>query len=237
MIKQTCLVTASVTLLSACSLFHSSFGSKPIVDESRDLTIQDPHWRRFYELEQEIAQLKSRLNATSAETSKTSIQSNQEPSTAQSTGDSDAFLTNLRVQTEKAVAAIDSAIESLETASTEPEQDAPSAAIAGSLRRGEQGKVLQQVTHTQPRQPAYNFSVVYVYAEPQPWDDMWQRLEDANEQDKWRGFNPNKLSYFIYVGAYLRQSDAENRQRSLLTAVGQGPELRANHHDGMLAAK
>lgn len=237
MFKQTCLVTASVTLLSACSLFHSGFGSKPIVDAPRDLTIQDPHWRRFYELEQEIAQLKSRLNAKSAQVSKTSIQSNQESSTTSLNGDSDAFLMALRAQTSKAVAAIDSAIESLEKDPVDDGQTQPPANIVGSLKRGQQGKVLQQVDHTQTRQSTYNFSVVYVYREPQPWNDMWQRLEDSQEQDKWRGFNPDKLSYFIYVGAYLRQEDAEKRQHALLASVGEGPELRANHRSGMLAAK
>ena len=158
MIKKTCLITASITLLSACSLFHNGLGNKPIVDESHDLAIQDPHWRRFYELEQEIAQLKSRLNAKSAETPKSKFHSHQEPSTAQSTGDTSDFLAKLRAQTEKAVAAIDNAIESLETVSTEPEQEAPAAAIAGTLRRGEQGKVLQQVSHTQARKPAYRTS-------------------------------------------------------------------------------
>ena len=102
------------------------------------------------------------------------------------------------------------------------------AAVAGSLQRNQAGKVVQQTNRSQSRQQRYNYSLVYTYAQPQPWNAMWERLEALEETDKWRGSNPAKPSYFIYVGAYLRQQDARKRHDQLAALVGEGPELRPN---------
>ena len=240
MLKQTCLITASVTVLSACSLF-SGFGSKPATQQPRDLTVQDPYWKRFYELEKEIAHLRLKLDDRSSSNVDSSIQSNRVSSTSSTNVDAGAFLDQIQRQTNQAIAVIDEAISALDSKPTAPSPSpykptSPVIAIAGSLQRDQEGEVVQQLTHTQSRQPKYNYSVVYVYQEPRPWDEMWNKLEQANEQDKWRGSNPSKPSYFIYVGAYLKQSDAEIRQDSLLSLLGEGPELRMNHNATALAA-
>lgn len=102
----------------------------------------------------------------------------------------------------------------------------PSNQVNGILERDGQGGVVKSTTYMPAAERQYNFSVVYSYPEETPWNAMWHTLEEANEQDKWRGVNRNKPAYFIYVGAYVSERDATNRQQNLLTLTGQAPDLR-----------
>lgn len=251
MLKRTILVVGSVGLLSACSLL-GSFGYEPAEPADRNVAKQDPYWQRFYELEQEIAQLRLQLDKKSPEAASSeptdkliATAANEQNSASRA----DAFLERLRASTDTAIASIDRALASIQKTAKptlasdhevvdEPNYSEPQVEndiVAGSLQRGSEGEVVSQVTYSQPRQAAYNYSVVYVYPEPQPWDEMWAKLEQAQELDKWRGSNPDKPSYFIYVGAYLKQADAIERQQMLMGLVGEGPELRANHNTAIAA--
>lgn len=259
MFKQVCLAAGSLSLLSACTLF-AEFGQEPVEREPRSVATQDPHWQRFYELEQQIAQLRQQLDSKpNPEKQAASTENTEENSAVSATKKAEAFLADLKSKADKAISSINNALVALEKqpetqqveahqiAIVTPEAEAndenkvssasPQVSIAGVMQRDEAGEVVQQVTYTQPRQPAYNYSVVYVYPEPQPWNDMWDKLEEAEEQDKWRGSNPAKPSYFIYVGAYLRQEDALKRQEFLLSNLGEGPQLRSNIRNTAIAAK
>ena len=97
--------------------------------------------------------------------------------------------------------------------------------------------MVRQTTYSESRKHRYNYSVVYVYPEPQPWDEMWVRLEEANEPDKWRGSNAARTRYFIYVGAYFSEQDAEQRREALFSLVGERPDMRAREQNVALAAK
>ncbi|MAR92498.1 MAG: hypothetical protein SV765_07700 [Pseudomonadota bacterium] len=198
---------------------------------------QDPYWQRFYELEQKIAELQARLRTAPGPVTETESDRDEPPGNPGA-----AFLERLRGRTDQALARLDAAIAALTPApdrsladSNEPAavvRSAPPtaapAAVAGSLQRNQAGKVVQQTNRSQSRQQRYNYSLVYTYAQPQPWNAMWERLEALEETDKWRGSNPAKPSYFIYVGAYLRQQDARKRHDQLAALVGEGPELRPN---------
>ena len=83
------------------------------------------------------------------------------------------------------------------------------------------------VTEPKRNSAEYNFSVVYVYDEQPPWDGMWNTLEEAGEEDKWRGINRRKHTYFIYVGAYNTKKIASNRQVNLDLLTGESPSIRA----------
>jgi len=172
------------------------------------------------------------------------------------------FLTGLKLQADRAVKVIDDVLASLmREPATEPQLQTVTAveaypdsyidqyatkesanpssaqvAAAGSVQRSPSGEVVSQVTYSQERQAKYNYTLVYIYPEPQPWNAMWDRLEAANEQDKWRGFNPDKLTYFIYVGAYLREQDARERYDMLATSFGEGPEMRVHAQSTALAS-
>lgn len=261
MFKQTCLAIGSVSLLSACTLF-AEFGQESVERPLRNVAEQDPYWKRFYELEQEIAQLRKKLDdgrqAASVDQGIEQLPSSTSLTKSTATQSAEEFLTRLRGQADKAISTIDQAIVALDQKQEaipqeimpqegelvavqqhtfDREEAQPQVAIAGSISRDSKGEVVQQTTLTQPRQAAYNYSVVYVYPEPQPWNDMWDKLEAANETDKWRGSNPAKPSYFIYVGAYLHQEDAQQRQQSLMAILGEGPELRTNLRNTAIAAK
>ena len=87
-------------------------------------------------------------------------------------------------------------------------------------------QVTQDIEITNEKEQQFKYSVIYRYTIEEPWTQMWKKLEDANEQDKWRGVSKGKSSYFIYVGVYLREDEALNRQQYLLGLTGEKPDLR-----------
>jgi len=245
MVKKIAFVGVAVGLLAGCSLFGEFV---PTEDQGyfqpKSAATQDPYWQRFYELEQEIARLKAKMGEPSTPAS-------TQPSPRASDSIAQDFLARLQQQADQAVQVIDNAIASIDKLPTQqvsqatlPAEQAdyavaeisPQVAVAGSVQRNREGEVVTQVTYTQSRQPQYNYSLVYIYPEPKPWNDMWDKLEAANEQDKWRGSNPDKPSYFIYVGAYLYEGDAVKRHDSLVTILGEGPQVRTNVQSAALAA-
>ena len=108
--------------------------------------------------------------------------------------------------------------------------------VSGVLGRNDDGDVVSSTTYLPGTGPSYNFSVVYTYPAVEPWNQMWQVLDDANEQDKWKGVNQNKPSYFIYVGAYVNELDAMNRQNNLLSITGEEPVIRKRAINRAVAA-
>jgi len=241
-------LVAGVVLLSGCSLFEEV---APAGQEGyfapKSAATQDPYWQRFYELELEIASLKAQLGSPQSgaggSSASGSLASSAKPAANQA---ADEFLDRLRSKTDKAIQVIDQVIASLEQQGQvgEPSEAVDygvtsinsQVAVAGRVQRTDDGSVVGQSTHSQPRQSGYNYSLVYVYPEPRPWNEMWEKLEAANEQDKWRGSNPEKPSYFIYVGAYIKESDAISRHDNLVSLLGEGPEMRANVRTSALAS-
>ncbi|RLU00535.1 hypothetical protein [Ketobacter sp.] len=255
MVKRMVVLSGAVWLLAGCSLFgEMAPGSEEGYFEPRSAATQDPYWERFYALEQEIARLRSKMGEPAAVPQATQVITGESAPIADR--QADEFLARLKSKADKAVQVIDQAIAALDVAPAAQEQTealaavpepvtpadyavtslSPQVAVAGSVQRGEQGQVVGQVTHSQSRQAKYNYSLVYVYQEPQPWNDMWEKLEEAQERDKWRGSNPAKPSYFIYVGAYYRESDALKRHDTLSALFGEGPEMRANVQSSALAS-
>ncbi len=112
----------------------------------------------------------------------------------------------------------------------------PKGAVSGSLGRNADGDVVRSTTDLPNSKPQFNYSVVYSYPEVTPWNSMWNVLEDADINDKWRGVNKRKPAYFIYVGAYFSERDAENRQQNLLTVTGEEPFLRKRAINRAIAA-
>ena len=102
----------------------------------------------------------------------------------------------------------------------------PKGAVNGSLARNEDGEVVRSTAEVPNSKSRFNYSVVYSYPAVSPWNTMWNALEDADVNDKWRGVNKRKPAYFIYVGAYVNERDAANRQQNLLTVTGEEPFLR-----------
>lgn len=234
MLKRLCFISGAVMVISACSLlgeFESTQSPSKPYFKTKSVAEIDPYWQRFYQLEQEIAQLKLKLKDRPSPALAIESSNNQ----------SDAIIHKLRAHASKALSAIDNAIAAIDDSAIEQvpaanERRSPRVAIAGAMERDADGAVVKQITYSQPRQPQYNYSLVYVYPEPQPWNDMWARLESVKEEDKWRGSNPSKPSYFIYVGAYIQENDALARQENLMAAVGAGPELRSKINNVSLAA-
>jgi len=127
------------------------------------------------------------------------------------------------------------------------------AEIAQSAEQQVQAEIDQQASVLEPFVPTpeeaayapvpeetpvpYNYTVVYSYSAPEPRDEMWVQLEEAGEQDKWRGVNLRKPAWFIYVGAYYSKRDAIDRQQMLLSMVGENPELRNRARNHAVAAK
>ncbi len=74
--------------------------------------------------------------------------------------------------------------------------------------------------------PQFNYAVAYVYDNPAPWHAMWNRLSTLAEQDKWRGQNQARGTYFIYTGVYLNLHPAERRQQALTQKTGETPVIR-----------
>ena len=249
MLGRILLIGTIVTGLPACSLLapiQGPNGQEGYI-QTKSVADQDPYWRRFYELEREIAQLKA-SNAQLQQQIRPveSVYTSPAPQPevkVESTSVVDELIASVRVRADRAIAAIDEAMVSLSspgTAKSEPVRnvaqiDIPD--IQGNLIRNADGDVVKHTTYSAARKSRYNYSVVYVYPEPAPWNEMWSRLDAANEQDKWRGFNPDRASYFIYVGAYVNQQDAEQRQDSLFVLVGEKPDLRQRVQNHALAAK
>ena len=248
------LLTGTIaTSLSACSLLapFEAPSSREGYVQTRNIADQDPYWRRFYELEQEIARLKASNAKLQAQIAPIDgVYTAAAPQSEIQVGDDsvvDDIIQQLRAQADHAIAVIDSAMASIANASPAPAESGsvPAIAIAevntpdiqGNLIRNEKGEVVKHTTYSSATKARYNYSVVYVYLEPQPWNDMWEKLQSANEPDKWRGFNPERNSYFIYVGAYVNQLDAEQRQQSLFALVGEKPDLRERVQNNALASK
>ena len=112
----------------------------------------------------------------------------------------------------------------------------PTGAVNGSLARNADGDVVRSTTDLPNSKPQFNYSVVYSYPEVTPWNSMWNVLENADVNDKWRGVNKRRPAYFIYVGAYVNERDAENRQQNLLTVTGEEPFLRKRAINRAVAA-
>ncbi|MBV1920843.1 MAG: hypothetical protein KUG73_09190 [Pseudomonadales bacterium] len=112
----------------------------------------------------------------------------------------------------------------------------PNGAVTGSLARNEDGEVVRSTADVPNSKSRFNYSVVYSYPDASPWSAMWNALESADVNDKWRGVNKRKPAYFIYVGAYVNERDAANRQQNLLTVTGEEPLLRKRAINRAVAA-
>lgn len=237
--------------LPACSLLapFQSDAHREGYFESRTVADQDPYWRRFYELEQEIAKLKAsnaRLQQQVEPVDPVFTAAASQPEVSvQDNSVVEDVLSRVRHQADRAIAAIDRAMTALADTGTLPKSELNPVAsaqvnipdIQGNLIRNDEGEVVRQTTYSEARKARYNYSVVYVYPEPQLWNDMWDKLEAAQERDKWRGVNPDRSRYFIYVGAYYNQLDAEQRQEALFSLVGERPDMRERVQNHALAAK
>lgn len=243
------LLTGTVAAtLSACALLEPLKGdtTRHGYFPPKHLSEQDPYWARFYALERQIAELQAsnqRLQQQLAPAEGVSLSAAPAPEvTVESASMVDGVLERVRTQADLAIAAIDRAITALAVTDSGSEEggrvavqvDIP--AIQGNLLRDDDGTIVKQTTYSESRKARYNYSVVYVYPEPKPWNDMWDRLESANERDKWRGVNGDRTRYFIYVGAYYSQLDAEQRREALFAIVGERPDLRERVQDHALAS-
>ena len=248
MLGRILLIGTTITTLSACAWlqpFESPEASQGYF-ATRSIADQDPYWRRFYELEQQIAQLKASNQQLQQQLApQPAIYTAPAPANTVEIESStlvDDVLAKVREQADRAIAAIDQAMASLATPAAPPlAQESLTAqvnipAIQGNLIRNDEGEVVKQTTYSEARKHRYNFSVVYVYPEPQPWNAMWDKLEAAEEKDKWRGSNASRTRYFIYVGAYYNQMDAQQRQEALFALVGERPDMRERVQEHALAA-
>jgi hypothetical protein len=68
--------------------------------------------------------------------------------------------------------------------------------------------------------------VVYQFDTADPWNQVWQELEEQEVVDKWRGQRGTEKRFFIYVGTYAGLGMAERRAQHLAQMVGQAPEVR-----------
>ena len=248
MLGRILVVGSTAVLLSSCALLQplQRTDAKEGYFPTKSISDQDPYMRKFYQLEREIAQLKA-----SRQTLQARVRSGGADSRESVTSDTanpidfktDEVLARVRQQADKAINAIDVAIQRLSqpqvttVAVAQPVIQTSVADISGELKRDQDGKVVGQTTYSAASRHRYNYSVVYIYPEVDPWNAMWGKLEQAHEQDKWRGFNPDRSSYFIYVGAYFRQTDARQRQDDLMALVGEKPNLRERPDRQTLAAK
>jgi hypothetical protein len=72
----------------------------------------------------------------------------------------------------------------------------------------------------------WNYAVVYQFDTADPWNQVWQELEEQEVVDKWRGQRGTEKRFFIYVGTYAGLGMAERRAQHLAQMVGQAPEVR-----------
>ena len=253
MLGRILVVGSTAVLLSSCALLQSlqRGDAREGYFPTRSISEQDPYMRKFYQLEREIAQLKASNHQLQARMQLDDAK--EQASVKQDIGNPDAeepmdfktdeVLARVRQQADRAITAIDNAMQKLSqpavrtVAVVQPVTQASVADISGELKRDQNGKVVGQTTYSAAREHRYNYSVVYIYPEPQPWNAMWDKLEQAREQDKWRGFNSDRSRYFIYVGAYFRQTDARQRQDDLMALVGEKPDVRERSQHQTLAAK
>lgn len=241
MLKRILFICIMMATLSGCVYVKGLQGQTtsngyPI----RNMAEQDPYLQRFYELEREIERLRSsnarlqrRLSSIGPTERSTAspIHTVDDAITPTASGFADDILGRVREQTDRALVALDHAMARLAEAPII--SPTSSADIHGQLIRNADGEVISQTTQSESRKARYNYSVVYVYPDPQPWNEMWERLEAANEKDKWRGSNRNR--YFIYVGAYYNQRDAEQRQQALFSLLGERPDMRIREQNILVA--
>lgn len=209
--------------------------------------------QQFYQLQQRIDELEKQLNKDSKGLQlKTIVESSLEQKTT-------IALAKVKARTTQAIKSIDKLLASLGISRKmlDGVQVAGSVDLGASFGNGESDKdtgvavphpkpqfkgVLNRDRHGDVISAAsdgdrYNYSVVYTYPVKELWVDMWTLLESKGVQDKWRGKNIAKQSYFIYVGAYYTQNPATRRQQSLLVATGVKPEIRIRHGYHAVAAK
>ncbi len=207
---------------------------------------QDPELQRFYELQQRIDELEARLENKEAaliapRNPGLSGNAQEQGFKARATA-AESALAYVKQKTRSAIALIDNLLAQMEPAEqvekahepqsiAQPEAKTPEpmvlaraddAAIAGTLERDDQGEVVRSTSDGN----RYNYTVVYVYPETQPWFDMWALLDENGVQDKWRGQNTEKQTYFIYVGAYYTESPAQKRSDRLLSLTGARPDIK-----------
>ena len=210
----------------------------------RNLSRQDPELEKFYELQKRIDELEARLERKEASQPARSHHGRVAPqggALPASPSAAESAIAYVKERTRAAIALIDSLLAQMdkpdpaapsapvaESPGPEPEPEpqqlarVDDAAIAGTLERNDEGAVVSSTSDGN----RYNYSVVYVYPETKPWFDMWALLSENGVQDKWRGQNPEKQTYFIYVGAYYTESPARKRSENLLTLTGTRPQIR-----------
>jgi hypothetical protein len=197
----------------------------------RSLRDQTPEMQRFYQLQERIDVLEAK------------VRKQDEADAVDGNARAEQVLSYVRERTRAAIALIERLLEQMEppavsdsdlkqtsvvssepvpVAADESGEPVEKPAIAGALDRDDQGRVVGSTADGN----RYNYSVVYVYPEIQPWFDMWALLDENGVSDKWRGQNLEKDTYFIYVGAYYTESPARNRSNSLLSLTGMRPEIR-----------
>ena len=204
----------------------------------RSLRTQTPEMQRFYELQERIDMLEAKIRKQEQADVVDPVTENSGKAESRA----EQVLSFEREKTRSAIALIDRLLSDMDQARTpaDPvqtdavtrapapmEEDSPAQteekpAIAGALDRDNQGRVVGSTADGN----RYNFSVVYVYPEIQPWFDMWALLDENGVTDKWRGQNPEKDTYFIYVGAYYTESPAQSRSNNLQLLTGKRPEIR-----------
>lgn len=198
---------------------ESSFGK-------RSVRTQDPYVEKFYRLQERIEKLEKKLHKQPIQ----KANSAKQPATTfyAINKRAEEAIAYIKAKTQTAIGKIDALIERIDN-KNHTDTVTPSAQLAvangdvsGVLERDNQGKVVGSTTDGN----RYNYSVVYVYPETQPWFDMWELLNEAGVNDKWRGENKRKHTYFIYVGAYYAEKPAEKRKHSLLQLTGKAPEVR-----------
>jgi len=65
--------------------------------------------------------------------------------------------------------------------------------------------------------------VVYIFKNKADQKAIWQQLQINSQVDRWMGYNSEKNSYFIYVGAYNSHQDALKRQSAISQMIGIEP--------------
>src|SRR5690606_30283204 len=168
----------TLATLSACALLQPFGRDDGGFGESRSVQNQDPYWRRFYQLEQEIAQLKESNRRLSQRIAVPDVAGAGEPvvqdfaAATSSSALADDMIARIRSRADTAISAIDRAISSLGISSpvvapTAVPAETLSAKVSvptinGSLIRNEEGKIVRQTTYSEARRHRYNYSVVYV---------------------------------------------------------------------------
>lgn len=234
------VLIACCSMLSGCAWYE---GIGTTYDErgknigNYDISEQDEYLRKFYELQRRIDELEGKVERKTAAPKSSFYKINKRAESA---------IAYLKEKTRNAIKVIDDLIAQVDGKSNLPTErvvdkaDSPMPSltvkkgdISGVLERSDSGEVVKSTTSGN----RYNYSVVYVYPEIQPWFDMWDILNNAGITDKWRGKNDAKQTYFIYVGAYYTSTPAKKRQDSLLAITGEKPEVRVRNGYESIAMK